>query len=107
MTSSMWRGPMPPWPASVDIVTWLQMSSEARAEHIRSHAQKEGWRDADTDRVIEYWDQAAALMAMGSRERAEQIRRYMEQAWVGYPAEIEPQTARWINAWDEIVGSRR
>jgi hypothetical protein len=97
------RGPLPPWPAKVDLVTWLEMSSQERAEHLRRHAEKEGGSVADTERVIRHWDHWAGLLKMDSRERAEQIRRDMEQAWAGHSDEIERQTERWTTYWEEVA----
>jgi hypothetical protein len=101
------RGPMPPWPANLGFITWLEMSIEVRAQLFRQLAEKEGFSEADRDRMIRYWDHQAALLAMDSQERAAQIRRDMERAWEGFPQEIEPQTQRRIKAWDEIVASGR
>ncbi|HEY1243557.1 MAG TPA: hypothetical protein VGF29_01875 [Hyphomicrobiaceae bacterium] len=106
------RGPLPPWPAEVDIVGWLHMSSEERAEHFRQRNEKEkrvfgedcpDYLLADVRRMTAFWDHLAALLEMDSRERAEQIRRDMEQAWAGFGDEIERQTERWTRHWDQVA----
>jgi hypothetical protein len=97
------RGPLPPWPAEVDLIAWLETSSQQRAAHLMRHAEKEGASEADTERVIRHWDHWAGLLKMDSRERAEQIRRDMDQAWAGFGDEIERQTQRWTKCWDQVA----
>jgi hypothetical protein len=101
------RGPLPPWPAKVELVAWLEMTSQERAAHLMRHAEKEGSSEADTERVIRHWDHWAGLLKMDSRQRAEQFRRDMEQAWAGFPDEIERQTERWTTYWNEVAEAAR
>jgi hypothetical protein len=100
------RGPMPPWPARCGLIGWLEMGNGERAQHIRGHAEKEGWSEAEIDRMVRYCDHFAALLEMDSAARVEQIRRDTEQAWSGFPDEIEHQSVRWITFWTELAADR-
>ncbi|HEY1246088.1 MAG TPA: hypothetical protein VGF29_14775 [Hyphomicrobiaceae bacterium] len=106
------RGPLPPWPAEVDIVGWLQMSSEERARRFSQSNEKEkqtfgedcpDYLLADVRRMTAFWDHLAALLEMDSGERAKQVRRDMDQAWAGFGDEIERQTQRWTTYWDQVA----
>jgi hypothetical protein len=101
------RGPLPPYPADVDLVTWLEMSSQERADHIRRHGEKEGHSQADVERMIRFWDHNAALLAMEPDKRAAQVRHDMEKAWAGFGDEIERQTTRAIAYWDQTAAAAK
>ena len=113
------RGPMPPWPGTCDLATWLAMKSAERAEHLMRSAEKDGGLDEaeierQTHRMTRFWDHLAHLSEMDSQARAEQIRRDVEEAWSGLrkvsgdaaaEAEIERQTERWIRYWDKFAAA--
>jgi hypothetical protein len=107
-------GPLPPWPAKVDLVEWLLMSSRERAAHLRRAAAEDVagmTSEASTERMVRRWDHWASLLGMDSQQRAEQVRSEMAKACAemrklsaeDIADEVERQTQRWTRFWDEVA----
>jgi hypothetical protein len=102
-------GPLPPWPAKVDLVEWLLMSSQERAAHLRGAAEEDV--EASTERMIRRWDHWASLLRMDSQQRAGQVRSDIAKACAemrklsaeDIADEVERQTQRWIPFWDQVA----
>jgi hypothetical protein len=113
-----WQGPLAPYPAKVDLVAWLVMSSEERRQLLKQDCEADLiYAAADvvrvTDRCTRYWDFWAALLDMDAQQRAGEVRRDIEAACADMrplsakerAEEVERQVARWAPFWDQVAAA--
>jgi hypothetical protein len=116
-----WRGPLPPYPAKVELADWLLMSSQERHQLLRRHSEADvsvmEYTEADlarmTDRSTAFWDHYAGLLGMDAEQRAEEIRRDIERACADMRKlsvqeradEVERQVQRWTPFWDKVAAA--
>ena len=114
-----WQGPLPPYPAKVDLVAWLLMSSQERRQHLRRHWEADvpimAYTEADLARMTEggaeFWDHYAGLLDMDAKQRVEEVRRDIERACADMRRlsveeradEVERQVQRWSPFWDKVA----
>jgi hypothetical protein len=114
-----WRGPLPPYPAKVDLVAWLLMRSEERRQRLRRHWEADvpimEYTEADvarmTDNGADFWDHWAGLLDMDAEQRAEEVRADIERACADMRKlsveeradEVERQVQRWAPFWDKVA----
>jgi hypothetical protein len=112
-----WRGPLPPYPAKVDLVAWLLMSSQERRQHLHCEADVPimGHTEADvarmTDGAAAYWDHWAGLLDMDAKQRAGEVGSDIERACADMRTlsveeraeEVEHQTQRWVPFWEKVA----